>query len=164
MIPRVNLVKRSGHGPDLLTLGNTIIEYAFLIIVLLYFCVHQIQFMKKFSITLLLSFMTMIAMAQSAEKTTRYCSVLAQGKLMSKKFNIRLDLGETPDLTKFKDPNIKSLLYQVEEYANVADALNFMAVMGWHLVSTTGMNSSGTTVGYNFFFRKEFDKEALDTK
>lgn len=119
--------------------------------------------MKKISITLLLLFMTLVAIAQSNEKTSRYCSVLAQGKFMSKKLKIKLDLGEVPELTKYKDPNTKSLLFQVEEYENVADALNFMSIMGWQLVSTTGMNASGTTVGYNFFFRKEFDKEAIDS-
>ena len=120
--------------------------------------------MKKLITTLLLLFMTLVAMAQSAEKITRYCSVFAQGKLMSKKFNIRLDFGEEENFTKFKEPNTKSLLYQVEEYANVVDALNFMNIMGWQLVNTTGMNASGSTVGYNFFFKKDFDKAALETK
>lgn len=122
----------------------------------------KFSFMKKLAAALLLLFFTLSAVAQNKEKATAFCSVFAQGKMLSKKFSMRLDLGDNAGFNNFKDPAIKQQLLKVEAYNNPVDVLNFMTHMGWQLVSTVGLNAGGATVGYNFFFKKEMDPDELE--
>lgn len=99
-------------------------------------------------------------MSQSDEKVERYCDLIAQSRMFSRKVNIDVAYGDERKL--FNDYRLKDESGKLKKFNTVIDALNYMGQQGWHLVDTyfvtEGSNSSLTNT-YHYLFKKEFRKE-----
>lgn len=90
-------------------------------------------------------------------KIVKYCEIMATEGLRDKA-GIYINYGNTDSLFSFKDSTIKSNMKKVEAFRTVPDALNYMASLGWTLVTTA---NAGTAGSLRFFFKKEFEKSEL---
>jgi hypothetical protein len=111
--------------------------------------------MKKvlFSLFILSVFVTHIR-AQS--KVFKYCEITATEGLRGNASTYIIQ-GKIDSLFSFKDSTVKSNLEKVNTFRTLPDALNYMASLGWVLV--TGIVGPGR--GIDFFFKREFNKSEL---
>ncbi len=96
-------------------------------------------------------------------KITKYCEVVTFEKGFSAgNIVTTISTGKVDSLFLPKDASLKSQLQKVTSFKNAPDVLNYMGLLGWSLVSTTSISTSGTN---RFYFKKEFDpSELLTTK
>jgi hypothetical protein len=119
--------------------------------------------MKRASSFLILSIVAILAMvslsASAQDSTYSYAYISIEGKVFSKKLNVTVDLGVTPEQLK-AGKDISELLSGKKSYAAV---LNFMVEKHFELVETLGLemntsfqgNGSGGTYGIVFIMKKK---------
>ncbi|MBS1597472.1 MAG: hypothetical protein JST75_04560 [Bacteroidetes bacterium] len=104
-------------------------------------------------------FLFTAAKASCQSKIEKYCIVEAYHKNgFSTKISIRLVNGEVDSLFSFADSAVKNNLAKIKELNSIPDALNYMANLGWTLVTATTFSTGGST---NLYFKKEFEKSEL---
>ena len=92
------------------------------------------------------------------DKAQRYCVVEITPKYYSPFVSARILPWEGMELFSLKDSSGINNLNLITKYRTVPDALNYMASMGWSLV-TIGLPYRGR--GHWYYFRKEFDRSEL---
>ncbi|WP_207420289.1 hypothetical protein [Desertivirga brevis] len=105
--------------------------------------------MKKLILSILLT-IPFIAFSQDTTKKAyeEYCMVVATGKLLSTKVNIKMDYGQEQKLFSLQDQRLKDEAGKVIDFNSAIDALNFLGQKGWklvnayHIVDPQGSNSS----------------------
>lgn len=92
---------------------------------------------------------------QVQDTTYTYAYILVEGKLFSKKLNVNVDLGDTPEQLK-AGKEYSEKLTNKKSYAAV---LNYMVESGFELVQTLDYTSSysgsGGTSGIVFIMKKK---------
>lgn len=71
---------------------------------------------------------------------TKYCLLLATGKLFTNDVDIRIDYGQ--DATFFEDTKIRDENGRIIKFNSVMDALNYMDSLGWEFI-----NAYDATIG-----------------
>ena len=82
----------------------------------------------------------------------KYCQLLAEGKLLSKKVSIIVDYGQLQKLLGKKQV-IKDASGKKMELHSVIDALNFMDKNGWEYVNSYAITTGGDNV-YHYLLKK----------
>ncbi len=113
--------------------------------------------MKNIVLTLL-ALLCLITSSFAQNKINKYCEIKTFQRGVGNKIGVMISIGEIDSLFSFKDSTVKTSLQKVETLKTVSDVLNYMASLGWTLISSTAIHLSGTK---NFYFKKEFDYSDL---
>ncbi|MCJ8211767.1 DUF4177 domain-containing protein [Mucilaginibacter sp. RS28] len=102
--------------------------------------------MKKLCL-ILICLLPLIGFAQKRDSITYkakeiYCVMTGVERTFSSKLKFSVDYGQ---LTPYNDLEKKAETDKLQSFDSAADALNYMAMNGWELVSTTPYNSSLNT-------------------
>lgn len=100
--------------------------------------------------------------SQTIDTTTveQYSSVNVYPTTFSNKVKIELDYGDF--MSVYKDNRLRDEFGKVRKFNTVIDALNFMGINGWVLIS--GMPITGSTVYYAYVFKRNFKRSELIKK
>lgn len=80
---------------------------------------------------------TQFSFAQSSTVTNapaQYCQITAERKVMSRKMQIELDMGDKYRPTEAE----QKMIEEVKDFNSLTDAINLLARNGWEVVSSTG--------------------------
>jgi hypothetical protein len=112
--------------------------------------------MKKLFITLAIGVMCHSVVAQN--KSVRYCEIVSFESGFKGKIHISFSQGEVDSLFSFTDSTIKNSLIKVSRLKTISDLLNYMASLGWDLITVTAI---GTNNIKTFYFRKDFEPSEI---
>lgn len=100
-------------------------------------------------------------MSAVSQTRTAYCEVVATQKFMSNKIIISLDFGQEQQKKSFwgdgenlVDENGKAIVFN-----SVVDALNYMGVFGWELVTTYAIGNANSGYVHHFLMAKKLNGE-----
>jgi hypothetical protein len=89
---------------------------------------------------------------------TKFCLLLATGKLFSNEVDITIDYGQ--DATFFEDKRIRDVNGKIIVFNSVIDALNYMGSIGWEYVNAYAITIGNQNV-YHYLLKSKTD--ALDS-
>ncbi len=136
--------------------------------------------MKKTLLTLILFLLTICVFAQKKTKEerqaeldekkaftkyvprdslnypTKYCLLLAYGKFMSNKVDIRIDYGQ--DSSFFEDTMIRDKNGKKITFHSVIDALNYMESIGWEFIDAYAITIGNQNV-YHYLLKSNSETE-----
>ncbi|MVM33732.1 hypothetical protein GO755_27085 [Spirosoma sp. HMF4905] len=102
------------------------------------------------------------------DKIDKYCLLINETtvKAVREQNTFKLFLGYENSLMAFKDTALLAQLKQVEKRANLVDAFNYLASLGWQYIGlTASMNSrtsfANTNLSQQYLFKRTFDRSAL---
>ena len=97
-----------------------------------------------------------------AQKVERYLEITMGTKWKKGKNvgTVEVSFGEDTTLLTVKDKLDKEKIMAVERYSNGIDVFNYLASLGWTLVSAIPYLSDGNTVGYNYYFKTSLQDSA----
>ncbi|MBS1665742.1 MAG: hypothetical protein JST58_00045 [Bacteroidetes bacterium] len=100
-------------------------------------------------IVLLISF----SICSGQEKVEKYCEVRIYSRWNDdNRQKISINIGNTD--TNFKDSSILNSLLAIDNFHNTVDVLDYMAKLGWDIVTISSIHFSTTKI----YFKKVFDK------
>lgn len=95
------------------------------------------------------------------QKVERYVVVILRPKGgFNAKIVAELKMWRHPEYFSFKDTSVVNQLYAVNGMEEPADVLNYMASLGWTMVTSTGLPYGWAY----FYFKREFDPSELVTQ
>jgi hypothetical protein len=112
--------------------------------------------MKKL-LFILFALMAICNYSIAQNKITRYVEIVTQ-KYNNRRTDINMSISRVDSLFSFKDSTIKINLNKVSTFNTVPDALNYMASLGWTLITATFDHS---VLEIRFYFKKEFDQSEI---
>ncbi|MDR3694697.1 hypothetical protein [Mucilaginibacter sp.] len=113
--------------------------------------------MKKHLLLFLTLILTSVSYAHAQTKVDKYCQVTIGTNNVNRKKVAKISFGENKGKFALKDSIIIKQLYQVNDLATGTDILNYMAQIGWNLVS---IHSSSPWYEV-FYFKRTFDSSEL---
>ncbi|RTL60580.1 MAG: hypothetical protein EKK37_00025 [Sphingobacteriales bacterium] len=98
--------------------------------------------------------------AQDTTKIEQYCGLILRPRAFSNKVNIELDFGETR--RAFTDNRLRDeITGKLKTFNTLVDAMNYMGQQGWVLINAFPSEHNGTSIYFEFFFKKQFNKKDI---
>ena len=104
----------------------------------------------KAQLLFILLILPCIVFSQSQDSVYQYCQVRIVRKLASRKVTLEVDYGQEQKLFE-RTAAVKDANGELRQFNSIADALNYMALLGWRLVQVFPSDSGATTLtGYHY--------------